>query len=123
MALVTLTTDYGDGSSYAAALKGAVLAVNPAASVFDLSHRMPPQDLAATAYFLADVLPCFPTGTVHVVVVDPGVGTRRALLAVEWNGQTVLVPDNGCWTSVLRPDGKPPRVFRLESASYWRPDV
>jgi S-adenosylmethionine hydrolase len=123
MALVTLTTDFGDGSSYAAALKGAVLTVNPSARLHDLSHRLPPQDLIATAYFLGDVLPWFPAGTVHVVVVDPAVGTHRALLAVEWNGQVILAPDNGCWTSVLRPVAEPPRVFRLENPAYWRPEV
>jgi S-adenosyl-L-methionine hydrolase (adenosine-forming) len=104
-------------------LKGAVLTVNPAARLLDLSHRLPPQDLIATAYFLGDVLPWFPRGTVHVVVVDPGVGTRRALLAAEWNGQTVLVPDNGCWTSVLHPESELPRVFRVENPAYWRPEV
>src|SRR5439155_11328439 len=112
--IVTLTTDFGDGSSYVAAMKGALLAVNPAARPLDLSHRLPPQDLTAAAYFLADALPWFPAGTVHVVVVDPGVGTGRALLCVEWNGQTVLVPDNGCWTAILRPGDPPPRVYRLE---------
>jgi len=120
---VTLTTDFGDGSSYVAALKGALLAVNPAARPLDLSHRLPPQDLTATAYFLADALPWFPPGTVHVVVVDPGVGTGRALLCVEWNGQTILVPDNGCWTSLLGQGDAAPRVFRLENRLYWRPEV
>src|SRR3954470_4439251 len=101
--IVTLTTDFGDGSSYVAAMKGAILAVNPAARLLDLSHRLPPQDLLAAAYFLSDTLRWFPPGTIHLVVVDPGVGTDRAALCVEWNGQVILVPDNGCWTPVLRP--------------------
>jgi S-adenosylmethionine hydrolase len=121
--LVTLTTDFGDGSSYVAALKGALLSVNPAARLLDLSHCLPPQDLIATAYFLADTLPWFPRGAIHVVVVDPGVGTGRALLCVEWHDQTILVPDNGCWTSLPRPDDPPPRVHRLEDRRYWRPEV
>ncbi len=122
MRTVTLTTDFGDGSSYVAALKGALLAVNPAVRPVDLSHGLPPQDLTAAAYFLADTLPLFPPGTIHVVVVDPGVGTDRALLCVEWAGQTILVPDNGCWTSVIRPC-EPPRVHRLEERRFWRPQV
>jgi S-adenosyl-L-methionine hydrolase (adenosine-forming) len=121
--LVTLTTDFGDGSCYVAALKGALLSVNPAARLIGLSHRLPPQDLVSAAYFLADALPWFPSGTVHVVVVDPGVGTGRAILCVEWRGQTILVPDNGCWTSLLRPDDPPPRVFRVADRRYWRPEV
>ncbi len=122
MATVTLTTDFGDGSAYVAAMKGALLAVDPAARLLDLSHSLPPQDLTAAAYFLADALPWFPPGTIHVVVVDPGVGTARALLCIEWAGQVILVPDNGCWTSVPRP-GDAVRVRRLENPQFWRLDI
>ena len=122
MSLVTLTTDFGDGSSYVAAMKGALLAVNPDARVVDLCHRLPPQDLLAAGYFLSDTLSWFPPATIHVVVVDPGVGTDRALLCVEWNGQVILAPDNGCWTSVVRVD-ETPRVYRLAERRYWRSTV
>src|SRR5689334_23663128 len=120
--LVTLTTDFGGGSSYVAAMKGALLTVNPAARLVDLSHDLPPQDLVATAYFLADALPWFPTGTIHVVVVDPGVGTERHLLCVEWRGQHLLVPDNGCWTALIA-DNERPTVHRLAERRFWRPEV
>jgi S-adenosylmethionine hydrolase len=121
--LITLTTDFGDRSSYVAAMKGTLLGVNPAARLLDLTHRIPPQDLKAAAYFLADTLSWFPAKTIHVVVVDPGVGTGRALLCVEWAGQIILVPDNGCWTPILRPTDPPPRVCRLEQRQFWRSDV
>jgi len=120
--LVTLTTDFGNGSSYVAAMKGALLAVNPSARLVDLTHDLPPQDLVATSYFLADTLPYFPAGTVHVVVVDPGVGTERSLLCVEWRAQCLLLPDNGCWTSLID-DGDQPLVHRLSESRYWRLDV
>jgi S-adenosylmethionine hydrolase len=120
---VTLTTDFGDGSSYVAAMKGAVLGVNPAAHIVDLTHRLPPQDLVATGYFLSHTLHWFPAGTIHIVVVDPGVGTDRAALCVGWNGQYILVPDNGCWTAVLRTAAPPPSVIRLENPKYRRPKV
>jgi S-adenosylmethionine hydrolase len=120
--LVTLTTDFGNGSSYVAAMKGALLAVNPDARLLDLTHDLPPQDLVATAYFLADALPYFPPGTIHVVVVDPGVGTDRYLLCVEWRGQHLLVPDNGCWTSLIA-DEERRVVHRLVERRYWQPDV
>src|SRR5262245_26291006 len=116
--LVTLTTDFGDGSSYVAAMKGALLSVNPAARPLDLCHSLPPQDLRAAAYFLEDALPWFPAGTVHVVVVDPGVGTERFLLCAEWNRQLVLAPDNGCLTAVFRAP-PPARVWRLTAEKYW----
>jgi S-adenosylmethionine hydrolase len=121
--LVTFTTDFGAGSSYVAAMKGALLAVNRAARPIDLTHDLPPQNLVATAYFLADALPWYPPGTTHVAVVDPGVGTERALLCVAWNGSHVLVPDNGCWTSLVPDAGTPPVVYRLAQERYWRPRV
>jgi S-adenosylmethionine hydrolase len=120
---ITLTTDFGEGSSYVAAVKGAILAVNPANCIVDLSHSIPPQNLAATNYFLGDALPYFPMGAIHVVVVDPGVGCDRALLCVVWNGQYILLPDNGCWTS-LEPLAKTPvRVYRLCREQFWRKPV
>jgi S-adenosylmethionine hydrolase len=120
--LVTLTTDFGGGSSYVAAMKGALLAVNPAARLVDLSHDLPPQNLVATAYFLADALPWFPAETIHLVVIDPGVGTERNLLCVEWRGQYLLVPDNGCWTLLIA-DSDRPVVHRLAERCYGRPEV
>jgi S-adenosylmethionine hydrolase len=123
MRIVTLTTDFGDGSTYVAAMKGALLAVNPHARILDLTHRLPPQDLVATAYFLCDTLPFFPTGTIHVVVVDPGVGTDRAILCVEWRCQIILVPDNGCWAPLVASGDPPPLVRRVEGGRYRRANV
>ena len=100
--LISLTTDFGEASPYVAALKGAILSVNPAARLLDLSHAIPPQDLRHAAFFLAAAIPYFPPGLIHVVVVDPGVGSDRALLYVELEGHRLLVPDNGCWTTLLR---------------------
>src|SRR5688572_20868050 len=94
--LVTLTTDFGEGSRYVAAMKGVLLSVNPAARVCDLTHALPPQDVYATSLFLADTLPYFPVGTIHIVVVDPGVGTERAILCVETLACVLVAPDNGC---------------------------
>jgi S-adenosylmethionine hydrolase len=122
-ALVTLTTDFGSGSSYVAAMKGALLSVNPQATIVDLTHDLPPQDLVATSYFLADALPYFPAGTIHVVVVDPGVGADRSLLCVEWNQQLLLAPDNGCWTSLEPLAREPLKVYRLSHSKYWRSRV
>src|SRR5205807_9944033 len=62
--------------------------------------------------------PCLPTGVFHVSVVDPGVGTERGLLYVEVSGQRLLVPDNGCWTTLVREE--PPRVIKLSESRYWR---
>src|SRR2546430_13005487 len=98
--LVTLTTDFGDGSSYVAAMKGAILAVNSAVHIIDLCHNIPPQDLTATAYFLAETVPFFPPGSIHAVVVDPAVGTERALLRIRWHEQSPVPPGHRCWPSL-----------------------
>jgi S-adenosylmethionine hydrolase len=123
MTILTLTTDFGPGSSYVAALKGAVLAVNPQARLLDLSHGIPPQDLRHASFFLRASVPYFPPGTLHVVVVDPGVGTERPILYAEVGGQRLLVPDNGCWTGLETVLGPPARVLKLTEPRYWRPQV
>jgi S-adenosylmethionine hydrolase len=118
--IITLTTDFGEDSPYVAVMKGVILTINPVARIVDLSHQIPPQDLRHAAFFLAESLPYFPAGVIHVVVVDPDVGSERALLYVELQGVRLLVPDNGCWTMLL---GKPVRVIRLTSRQYWRAEI
>jgi S-adenosylmethionine hydrolase len=121
--LITLTTDFGEDSPYAAALKGVVLGINPSARLLDLSHQVPPQDVRHAAWFLANCLPCFPPDSIHVVVVDPGVGTDRALLLVEAGGRWLLAPDNGCWEPAARRLADTPRVWRLDRPRFWRHPV
>ncbi|MBL8794527.1 MAG: SAM-dependent chlorinase/fluorinase [Planctomycetia bacterium] len=119
--LITLTTDFGEESPYVAAMKGVILTINPAARLLDLSHAIPPQDIRHAAWFLAGALPWFPPGVIHLVVVDPGVGTKRELLCIELHGQRLLAPDNGCWT-LLEAGGKPV-VRRLRERRWWLSDI
>jgi S-adenosyl-L-methionine hydrolase (adenosine-forming) len=121
--LITLTTDFGQASPYVAAVKGVILAVNPSVRILDLTQDIPPQDLRAASFFLASAIPYFPAGPIHVVVVDPGVGTDRALLYVEAGHHRLLAPDNGCWTELARHLGAPRRVIRLSEPGYWRQPV
>lgn len=123
LATITLTTDFGPASPYVAAMKGAILAVHANVQLVDLSHGLPPQDLRHCSFFLRAALGYFPIGTVHVIVVDPGVGTGRALLLVEVGGQRLVVPDNGCWTEFARLAADPPHVRQLTERRFWRPDV
>jgi S-adenosylmethionine hydrolase len=118
--IITLTTDFGEDSSYVAAMKGAILTINPAARIVDLSHQIPPQELRHAAFFLAQCLPYFPVDAIHVAVIDPGVGSERALLYVEMPNIRLLVPDNGCWTML---QGQPRRVIQLTNKRYWRAEV
>jgi len=119
--IITLTTDFGPAAPYAAALKGVILSLNPSARLVDLTHQVPPQDVRHAAFFLASAVPCFPPEAIHVIVVDPGVGSERALLYVEVEGRRLLAPDNGCWT-LLR-GAVEPRVIRLAEQRFWRQPV
>jgi S-adenosylmethionine hydrolase len=121
--LITLTTDFGSGSHYVAAAKGVILALNPDARLIDLSHDIPAQDLRQAAFFLVSTLSFFPPQALHVVVVDPGVGSQRAILYVELSNQRLLVPDNGCWTWLLDQERRRPRVIRVTDKRFWRSRV
>jgi S-adenosylmethionine hydrolase len=118
--IITLTTDFGEDSPYVAAMKGVILGINPAPRLIDLSHQIPPQNVRHAAAFLRAALPYFPPECIHVIVVDPGVGTERAILYVETNGIRLLAPDNGCWTWL---PGSDPRVIRVEERRYGRTAV
>lgn len=121
--ILTLTTDFGSGSHYVAAAKGVILALNPDVRIIDLSHDIPAQDLSQAAFFLASALPYFPPEALHVVVVDPGVGGKRAILYVELGNLRLLAPDNGCWTWLLERGRRRPRVIRVSEPRYWRSKV
>jgi S-adenosylmethionine hydrolase len=121
--LITLTTDFGAGSPYVAAMKGAILQVNPAVQLLDLSHRLPPQDLRACSFFLRTAIPYFPAGPLHVIVVDPGVGTDRSLLYIEAGPHRLLAPDNGCWTELASTVQGSLKLITLAERRFWRAAV
>ena len=102
MPLITLLTDFGTADSYVAEMKGVLLHVVPGATLVDVTHNVPPGDLRAGAYLLGRTWHRFPAGTVHLAVVDPGVGTARAALAFGTAGHFFVGPDNGLFTPVLR---------------------
>lgn len=102
--IVTFLTDFGHHDPYVGVMKGALLRVHPKASIVDLGHAVPPQDVTAGAFWLAAAIGHFPAGTVHVAVVDPGVGTARRLLAVAAHEVYWLAPDNGLLAQVIRRD-------------------
>lgn len=100
--LVTLLTDFGTRDPYVAVMKGVLLARCPQAVIVDTTHEIAPQDVLHAAFVLGQTVVAFPPGTLHVVVVDPGVGTQRRVLAGRFGGQTFLAPDNGALTFVAR---------------------
>ncbi len=122
MSIITLTTDFGTGSPYVAAMKGVILSINPAATVVDITHDVRPQDIRHGAVVLADVVELFPEDTVHVAVVDPGVGTDRAIVYTRIGKQNYVVPDNGLLGELLERTPAE-RVVRIENPEFWREPV
>ena len=123
MAVITLTTDFGDTSPYVAVMKGVILSITPGARLLDLTHRIRPQDVPHADYFLGTCVPHFPPGTIHVAVVDPGVGGTRKPILIGAGGQFLLGPDNGLFTRAVHALGGTPTVRALENPQYRRPEV
>jgi S-adenosyl-L-methionine hydrolase (adenosine-forming) len=120
MTVVTFTTDFGTVDGYVGAMKGVVLSLAPEAVLVDITHHIPRHDIAAGAFALAQAAPLFPPGTVHVAVVDPGVGGKRSDIVVEAGGSLYVGPDNG----VLALAARGPRVaHRIERADFQRAQV
>lgn len=119
--LATLTTDFGAGSPYVAAMKGVLLRGCPTARIVDLSHDLPPQDLVQAAFFLRETLPWFPSETLHVAVVDPEVGTARRILLVVHPQYRLLAPDNGIWTWL--PESEAATVYSVINPAWQRAEV
>lgn len=101
---IALLTDFGVRDTYVGQMKGVLAARAPAARVIDLSHHVPPQDIRVAALWLLDAAPAFPADTIHLAVVDPGVGTERAILAARAGGRFFVGPDNGLFAPILATD-------------------
>ncbi|HYU31650.1 MAG TPA: SAM-dependent chlorinase/fluorinase [Thermoanaerobaculia bacterium] len=101
MPVLTLLTDFGLTDYYVAAVKGTVLRLAPATVLVDISHDVPAGDVETASFLLAAAFPSFPAGTVHLAVVDPGVGSERRILAARTARDFLLAPDNGLLTSLL----------------------
>ncbi len=101
MTILTLLTDFGTEDEYVGVMKGVILSIAPEVRLVDLSHQIPPQDVRRAAFLLTSAVPYFPPDTVHLAVVDPGVGTERRPLAVRTPVGTFVGPDNGLFSWVL----------------------
>ncbi len=117
--IVTLLTDFGDRDVYVGVIKGAIATVNSRLQVIDLTHQIPPQNLLAARFALLNAYPYFPPQTVHVAVVDPGVGSSRRGVAIELRKGYVICPDNGICSGILELD-KVISAVELTNSQYWR---
>lgn len=119
--IVTLLTDFGLADSYVGQVKGAVLSVAPTAALVDLSHAVAPQDVFGGAFVLWSAVEVFPAGTVHLAVVDPGVGSaRRGVAARAVRGDVFVGPDNGLLVPALERLGGCDQAVVLTEPAYWR---
>ena len=117
--LVTLLTDFGTRDYFVAAMKGVILSRSPGVTLVDVSHEIPPHDVAAGAFTLLALYRDFPPGTIHVGVVDPGVGSARRPIVALAGGQAFVGPDNGLFGHVLHREPAA-RVFHLREPRFFR---
>ena len=117
LGLITLLTDFGDRDSFVASMKGVILTINPHATLVDLSHHVPPHSVEDAAYLLNSCYRYFPEGTVHVAVVDPGVGSARRPLIAKNERYFFLAPDNGLLTHILA-ESSEIEVREIENKAY-----
>ena len=118
--MITLLTDFGTADYFVGAVKGAILSVDPKAVIVDITHEIPPQDIEAGAFTLLASYKTFPAGTIHVAVVDPGVGSTRRPIVVSANEQFFVGPDNGIFSYICDRESSH-RTFHITAEKYFRP--
>ena len=118
--MITLLTDFGTADYFVGAVKGAILSVDPKAVIVDITHEIPPQDIEAGAFTLLASYQTFPAGTIHVAVVDPGVGSTRRPIVVSANEQFFVGPDNGIFSYICDRESSH-RTIHISAEKYFRP--
>lgn len=117
MRAISLLTDFGTADYFVGAMKGVILSINPKAVVVDITHEIPAQDVAAGAFTLFAAYDAFPAGTIHVAVVDPGVGSARRPIVVSADDHLFVGPDNGLFTYIYDRDFQ---AFHITASQYFR---
>lgn len=118
MSVITILSDFGTEDEYVGVMKGVVLSICPAISIVDITHRIDPQDIEQAAYLIPSYYHFFPEGTVHIVVVDPGVGSQRHILAVDHRKHFFIAPDNGVLTLLLNAE-KSDTIICVDNPRYF----
>ena len=122
MGIITLLTDFGTQDEYVGVLKGVILTINPSVTVVDITHHIAPQGINQAGEVLNAAFPWFPRDTIHLTIVDPGVGSGRHIVALRSHGHTFVAPDNGLLTPILA-DGQVTGAFRVENERLYRQPV
>lgn len=125
--IITLTTDFGTSDTYVGIMKGVILSINPKAQIVDLTHAIPPQDIYEAAFSIYAARSYFPKGTIHIIVVDPGVGSDRQAIVSHIDNALFVCPDNGVLSYLLHSAenaGVPPiESVAIQNAAYYLPEV
>lgn len=121
--LITLLTDFGLDDTYVGQMRGVIAGICPQATVVDLTHAVRPQQVEQGAFLLETSLAAFPEGTIHLAVVDPGVGTDRAALLIEAGGRTFIGPDNGLLSCAVPDEHRPAIMGRISLPSGIRATI
>ncbi len=125
-AVITLTTDFGLDDAYVAAMKGVILGINPEARLVDICHTVRPQAISQGAFILSTAYPFFPAGTVHLVVIDPGVGSERKAIIMRTPSAYFVAPDNGVLSYVVNDCSTKKEqleTISITNSRYWRSPV
>ena len=120
--IITLMTDFGTSDHYVGVMKGVVLDINPQVQIVDITHAIPPQDIHGAAFLIDSAHRYFPIGTIHVIVVDPGVGSERRAIVCQTETAYFVCPDNGTLSHILRNEERSHTVA-VENAAYLLPQV
>lgn len=132
--IITLATDFGTTDAYVAAMKGVILDINPEVTLIDITHDISPQNITQASYILSTAWPYFPLGSIHVAVIDPGVGSERRAILIAGPGGYYIGPDNGSLSAMLPDTARPPAVglidlpagyqaISLTNPAFFRPTV
>jgi S-adenosyl-L-methionine hydrolase (adenosine-forming) len=117
-AIITLTTDFGESDPYVAMMKGVILSINPDAKIIDITHQLPAGSIQEGSSIIKDTYKYFPSGTVNVGVVDPGVGGKRKPIAVLVDNYFFVGPDNGLFSTIIETQ-RHADVIHLKAKKYW----
>ncbi|HWQ04379.1 MAG TPA: SAM-dependent chlorinase/fluorinase [Longilinea sp.] len=126
MSVISITTDFGQKDGFVGTMKGVIWKICPQAQIADITHDVPPQDIFTAAIALWRTVPFFPAGSIHIAVVDPGVGTQRRPMAARLGDQYVVGPDNGLFTLLIQTaekDKQPVALIHLNQPEYWLPTI
>lgn len=120
--VISILTDFGLRDNYVGIMKGVILGINPTVQIVDLCHNISPQDVFEAAYTLHSAYKYFPKGTIHLSVVDPGVGSDRKIICLKTEDYTFLAPDNGILSLIIAND-KPKIIIEVTNREFFLPDI